>query len=200
MGDLIMSRRCASDPMVIARRRSAEREAARNPATWGLDRQALDLVCNADVVTGADLAGRTVRACRRDIFDLLLTRGRLSQGAFDAIRRLQDDIALLHRAAGGVAAYAPRIDFSPAPAGSSEARRRASERLEAALGLTGPVSARLLAALVEPAALGRKSDWRVVVKRESGETGADAQGAIVRLACENLAGAYAVIDRRRRTI
>jgi hypothetical protein len=185
--------------MAIARRRAAEREAARDPATWGLDRQALDLACHADVVTGADLAGRTVRAKRQDVFDLLLARGRLSPAAFAAIRRLQDDIALFHRAAGGVAAYAPRIDISRAPAGASEARHRAGERLEAALGLAGPASARLLAGLVEPAALGRASDWRAVVMRESGEAGADAQGAIVRQACENLAGAYGLIDRRRRT-
>ncbi|HEY2177036.1 MAG TPA: hypothetical protein VGH15_00515 [Caulobacteraceae bacterium] len=193
-----MGRRRASDPMAIARRRAAEREARRNPANWGLDRQSLDLAVNADVVTRADLAGRTVRARRQDVFDLLQARGRLSQAAFNAVRRLQDDIALLHRAAGGVAAYAPRIDRSTAPDGACDARHRAGLRIEAVLGLAGPASARLLAALIEPAALGQAGDWRMIVTRESGEAAGDAQGAMVRQACENLAGAYALIDRRRR--
>jgi hypothetical protein len=34
-----------------------------------------------------------------------------------------------------------------------------------------------------------------VVERESGERLADAQGAVLRAACENLAGAYAALDR-----
>jgi hypothetical protein len=185
--------------MAIARRRAAQQEATRDPAAWGLDRESLALGANADVTVRADLAGRPIRARRQDVFDLLLARGRLGQGAFDAVRRLQDDVAFLHRCAGGVAAYAPRIDRSRAPTDSGDARHRAGRRIEAALALTGPVCGRLLTALVEPgAALGRPADWRAVVEREAGEAAADAQGAIVRLACENLAGAYALIDRGRR--
>jgi hypothetical protein len=194
-----MSRRRASDPTAIARRRAAERQAARDPATWGLDRPSLALAANADVETGADLAGRTVRARRQDVFDLLFVRGRLSQGALDAVRRLQGDIAILHRAAGGVAAYAPRIDRSRAAGEVSDARHRAGRRVETALARSGPVSARLLVALVEPAtALGRSGDWRAAIEAHTGERLADAQGAILRLACENLAAAYALIDGGRR--
>jgi hypothetical protein len=71
--------------------------------------------------------------------------------------------------------------------------------VEVALSLCGPASARLIAAVVEAgAALGCPADWREVVARETGERLADAQGAVLRAACENLAGAYAVIDGRRR--
>ena len=45
--------------------------------------------------------------------------------------------------------------------------------------------------------LGRSADWRNVVERETGETLPDAQGAILRMACENLAGAYGSADRAR---
>ena len=192
-----MRRRRPSDPTAIARRRAAERETERDPAAWGLDPGALALAANADVSVRADLAGRPIRARRRDLFDLLLARGALSQGGFDAVRRLQDDIAFLHRSAGGVAAYAPRIDRSPMSSEMSDARHRAGRRIEEVLALTGPVSGRLIAALVEPgAALGRPGDWRAAVARETGEASADAQGALVRMACENLAGAYAMLGRR----
>ncbi|MDQ2861043.1 MAG: hypothetical protein M3T55_10045, partial [Pseudomonadota bacterium] len=45
--------------------------------------------------------------------------------------------------------------------------------------------------------LGRTADWRAVVARESAERLPDAQGAVLRAACENLAGAYAAMDRGR---
>ena len=81
-----------------------------------------------------------------------------------------------------------RPSATPA-AGPERASRRSSAR-------AGAVSARLLVALCEPdVVLGRAADWRAVVERESGETLADAQGAILRMACENLAAAYGMADR-----
>ncbi len=187
-----------SDPIEIARRRAAERERARDPAAWGLDPAALALAANAAVETRADLAGRVARARRADVFDLFRARGRLGQGALDAVRRLQDDLAVLHRTLSAGGGFAPRVDRSRDPADFTDIRRRAGARIEAALGLAGPASARLLRALAEAdVVLGRPADWRAVVARETGERLPDAQGAILRAACENLAGAYAVLDRAR---
>lgn len=188
----------ASDPMEIVRRRAAERASGRDPANWGLDTDRLRLSVNTDVETTTDQAGRIVRARRQDIFDLMCGRGRLSPAAVNAVRRLQDDIACLHRTATGSMAFAPRVDRSPDNEGFSETRRRAGARIESVLSLAGPANARLLGALCEPeVVLGRATDWRAVVKRETGEGLSDAQGAILRMACENLAGAYEMIDRRR---
>jgi hypothetical protein len=79
----------------------------------------------------------------------------------------------------------------------NERRLRAGERIAKALALTGPASARLLSLLCEAgAALGQGGDWRSLVERETGERLADAQGAVLRAACENLAAAYAILDRR----
>ena len=65
--------------------------------------------------------------------------------------------------------------------------------------LTGAASARLLTALCEPDVIhGRAADWRSVVAATAGERLPDAQGALIRAACENLAGAYAAIDQGRR--
>jgi hypothetical protein len=186
-----------ADPAEIARRGAAER--ARNPGeAEGLDRGTLALAANADVETRSDAAGRLIRARRQDVFDLLRARGRLSPAALDAVRRLQDDIACLHRTDMGGVSYAPRVDRSVDPQSFSDARRRAGARIEAALAHAGAVSARLLAALCEPdVVLGRAADWRAVVERETGERLADAQGAILRMACENLAEAYGMTDRTR---
>ncbi len=187
-----------SDPMEIVRRRAAEGASGRDPASWGLDTDRLRLPVNTDVETTTDQAGRVVRVRRQDIFDLMRGRGRLSPAAVNAVRRLQDDIACLHRTATGSMAFAPRVDRSPDTEGFSETRRRAGARIESVLSVAGPANARLLGALCEPeVVLGRATDWRAVVKRETGEGLSDAQGAILRMACENLAGAYDMIDCRK---
>ena len=187
----------AADPLAIARRHAAEREKARDPANWGLDRDALGLAANTGVETRVDPAGRLMRARRQDVFDVFFNRGRLSQAALNAVRRLQADIALLHALAGGVAAYAERVDRSLADENLPDARHQAGRRVSAALSLAGPANARLLLAVCEAeAALGRTADWRALVERETGERLADAQGAILRAAGENLAGAFAILYRR----
>ena len=191
-----------SDPAKIALRRAAEREQQRlsqgDPERWGVDRPALLLPANHTISVSVDVAGRITRARRQDIFDLMRGRGKLSAEAHEAIRRLQDDVAILHQSVGGRADFSPRVDTSRSSQTFTDVRRKASLRVEAALARSGPASARLLGALCESsAALGPALDWRMLVKRETGETLPDAQAAILRGACENLAGAYAVIDRGR---
>jgi hypothetical protein len=187
-----------ADPAEIARRRAVGRANHHEAANWGLDREALTRAVNVDVETTSDAGGRLVRARRQDVFDLLRARGRLSPAALDAVRRLQDDIACLHHTRLGGASYEPRVDRSRLPQSFNDSRLRAGARIEAALARVGAVCARLLAALCEPdVVLGRAADWRAVVERETGETLADAQAAILRMACENLAGAYGTIDRTR---
>ena len=164
-----------------------------------MDGPALVLPANQTVSVDSDLAGRVTRARRQDIFDLMKGRGKLSNEAHEAIRRLQNDVAILHRAVGGRADYSPRVDTSRSSETFTDVRHRASLRVEAALERSGPASARLLGALCESgAALGPAIDWRLLVLRETGETLPDAQAAVLRGACENLAGAYAIIDRGRR--
>ncbi|HEY7900523.1 MAG TPA: hypothetical protein VIC25_04990 [Caulobacteraceae bacterium] len=176
-------------PLVAARRRAAERESARDPAQWGLDRTSLCLPVNADI----DLNGAAGRARRSDVFERLLA-GRAD--ALNAVRRLQRDLSLMHSLAGGVARYAERIDVGPSRDSACDRRRRAAARVEAALERSGAVSARLLVTLCEPASLGRLVDWRSVVEASCGERLADSQAAAVRAACANLAAAYGVLDRR----
>lgn len=184
-----------TDPVMIAKARAAAREKARDPASWGVDHTALDLPANALVVTDRDLAGRIARAARRDVFDLLRGRGRLGQQGYDAVRRLQSDLARLHARAGGVAGYRERVDHQRIVAGPGDAALEAGGRIRLVLARTGAVSASLLLALIEGQGPGLA--WREVVARASGEVLADAQSAVVRQACENLAAAYASVCRER---
>ncbi len=188
-----------ADPAEIARRRLAERQAAHDPANWGLEAATLRLAANANVEARPGPGGKLLRARRLDIFDLSVARGRMSQAALDAVRRLQADVAALHRTLVGGGDLAPRVDRSRRADAFAGVRLAAGERIAAVLALAGPASARLLSALVEAeVVLGQPAGWRTVVADVSGERLADAQGAVLRAACENLAGAYAHLDRQRR--
>jgi hypothetical protein len=190
-----------SSPAEIARRRALAKAKSvgpesEAPETWGVDARALRLPANADIDARRGAGGRVVRARRQDVFDMLAARGRLGPQALAAVRRLEEDIAALHRTIAGSRDFAPRVDGKADPEAFSEARLRAGERIRWALDLAGSASGRLLMALCEPqTALGAGLDWRAVVERETGERLADAQGAVVRLACDNLAGAYQRLDR-----
>ena len=191
-----------SDPTDIARRRAAEREKqrliARDPAQWGIDAQSLALPANEGVSMVSGGVGGNLRVSRQDVFDLFLGRGKLSVGGHGAVRRLQNDVASLHRSIAGGSDYSPRVDRTRTSDGFTDQRLRAGRRIEAVLALAGPASARLLGALCElDVGLGRPGNWRDQVSRVTGETLADAQGAILRAACENLAGAYDMVDRGR---
>ncbi len=191
-----------ADPMDIARRRAAERAAERvrdqDPANWGANLAALNLPANGDVALAPLQGGRVTRAQRQDVFDTFHARGSLSKAGYVAIRRLQDDITVLHRTATSRIDYSPRVDTTRTAGGVADHRLRAGQRIEAAMAFTGAASARLLAALCEPDIVhGRVADWRSVVAAIAGERLPDAQGALIRAACENLAGAYAAIDAGR---
>jgi len=187
-----------ASPEAIARLRAEARAAAADPATWGVDAKALRLAAQGDVVARLGPRGEVTRAHRLDVFDRLHARGALSDIAVGAVRRLQEDMGELHRTGLGVRDFAPRVDVRARPGAFAERRLRAGERVQAALELAGPVSARLLRSLCEtPAILGQNLDWRVVVEIETGERLPDAQGAALRAATENLAGAYRLIDKAR---
>ncbi|HEY2050456.1 MAG TPA: hypothetical protein VGH03_14020 [Caulobacteraceae bacterium] len=188
-----------STPQSILRRRALERGDTARPEEWGVDSKSLRLPANSDVDARLGAGGKVVRARRQDVFDLLVARGRLAPDTLGAVRRLQQDMAVLHRTLSGVRDFSPRVDVGRDPQSFSDSRLHAGERIAAVLELSGAASARLLSALCEAAVVeGRADDWRAVVERETGERLADAQGAALRAACENLAGAYRLFDGRRR--
>lgn len=191
-------------PADILRRR-LEAKAAGTPGDVesydGIAPGALALAVNVEVRVETDAAGRVARVRRQDVFDLFQARGKLGPDAYQAVRRLQDDIAVLHRVVSGGGDITPRVDRSRSADGFNDARLAAGARIGAVLERAGAASARLLLGLCEPAMIeGRGADWRQVVARITGEHLPDAQGAILRVACENLAGAYMAARRARRPI
>ena len=160
-----------STPAEIAVRRREKRVIEIAPADeGGLSPGALSLPVNATVRVQTDFAGRINRIRRQDVFDLFQARGKLGPDAYQAVRRLQDDIAVLHRVVSGGGDITPRVDRSRTADGFSDARLAAGARIEAVLDRAGASSARLLIALCEPAVIsGRGSDWREIVVRVTGE-------------------------------
>jgi hypothetical protein len=189
------TRRPAS-PLKAALARAAERANAADPGQWGLNQEALNLPANAEVAVSRDTAGRTKRIQRQDIFDRLAGRGALGPDAVDAVRRLQRDLSILHRTMSGSGEFSPRIDVSRSPTDISEARAAAGARVAEALNLLGPRGAALIRPLCEQASAA--VDWRAVILAVTGERLADAQSALLRFVCDELAAAYVEVDRRRR--
>ena len=189
-----------SNPEAAAMRRAQARLEAADPSRWGMEAKALRLAANQDIDARLGPRGEVARARRQDVWDRLQARGAISAPAHAAIRRLQDDLAGLHRTGLGARDFAPRVDGRADPRAFSDARLRAGQRVRAALDLAGPASAGLLRALCEAqATLGVSLDWRAVVQDQTGERLADAQAAALRAAAENLAGAYGIVDRARRS-
>jgi hypothetical protein len=169
---------------------------ARDFATVGLQPEGAHLPANANI----EVRRRTLRsltgARRVDAFDAL--REGMAKGAYDAVRRLEEDLMLrggqpASSGGGGM----ERIDCA---AGAAVADTVAVNRLDRALAAgrrvdrvmsrVGPRDALLLGELITPVMAGRP--WREVVRMVTGEDNPVAQAAVVRAACANLAMAYQV--------
>jgi hypothetical protein len=189
------SRRAAkpSDPQTIlvrrAQERALERIREREPARWGVAPELLALETANDVEAISDERGRVFHARRSDPFDLLHTARGLSDWQHQAAQML----VRLYCERHGVRLDdpAPRERVDDVKLGALEVVMGAAVDAQAtirwALGQIGPVNARLLHALIEPmVALGAVIAWRGVVERVTGEKDRNAQGALVRQACEAL--------------
>jgi hypothetical protein len=154
---------------------------------------------HAEVEARRDGRGRIAHAHRTDVFERLHARGGLSDTELAAARRLARDMALragLLRPPSDLV----KVDAQARTEGATQRMLEAGRRVDTALAAAGPGSARLLRAVVEPAATTASAgeDWRAAVARETGETNPHAQAARLRAACENLALAYLALDRGRR--
>lgn len=176
----------------------AERAEALDPARWGVAGEHLALPAQADVAARRDGRGRVAHAHRTDVFERLHARGGLSDTELAAARRLGRDMALragLLRPPSDLV----KVDAQARTDGATQRMLEAGRRVDMALAACGPGSARLLRAVLEPAAATASpaGDWRAAVARETGETHPHAQAARLRAACENLALAYRALDRGR---
>lgn len=181
----------------------------RDPQTWGVSAQIVRLPTAADVAVVTDAGGAVLRAWRSDPFDLLLAAGGLDEEQHRAARRLMRDWCIrqgirdaerqaLERVDGGRPDPTALINDAMVDAGR---RIQVAMRGDTARGITGvgPVNQRLLDALISPMVTeGRTGVWRHWVEQATGVTNKDAQGPLVRMACEALRLVYAEVDAQRR--
>lgn len=184
------------DPAEAARIR-AEQEGYAN---W---RSNMQLPANADVMVEEATRKNVERARRYDCFALLLSRGAISEAGEQAVRRLQEDVAVLHKTAG-TERLEVVVDNSTAPGDFARARLKAGKRIEAALFLVesqtgGPYLRKLLVALIEPQAINAQPvSWRAIVRHVTGDWRDKWQSEWVRSATEALAEAYREMDNQPR--
>ena len=149
----------------------------------------------------ASVRGGQAAARRDDVFDRLLARQALSAAAHQAVRRLDADMTERRGDSSGDRKLGERTGGSGTRDLVTQRMIDAGDRIEAALALIGRRDAALLRELLEPrqVMVGEGVErWRQVVVVLTGETGKDAQAAVLRAACENLVLAYREVDNAPR--
>lgn len=172
------------------------------PETWGPNEAALKLDANAEVDVTFERGMPAPRRVRYDVFALLFhtPASRLAAQSYDAVRRYQTDLAILHRTQG--ASDAIRATgagqtgaIAMVTADFAAVRVQAGERIAKALERMTKPNARLLQELCDPEVIaGRIPNWHAIVQRLRGETDRRKRGAHVIDACDDLAAAYREID------
>lgn len=130
-------------------------------------------------------------AVRVDAF--LALRDGMQPGAFDAVRRLESDIAVRHGEADR-GRMTERVSGGGSLAGSTDAMVDAGWMVDTVAVSMGRRDWWLLMDLVRPK-VPRLESWRQTVERITGEENPVAQGAAVRSACANLVEAYKTADQ-----
>lgn len=187
------------DPMEVARIAAEQR---RDPGRWGLDHEALALPANSDVIIEGESRKTVGRAQRLDVFALMYFRAnsKLESASYDAVRRLQKDLAILNQTQGAIDAI--RTTSSANNFGTEDfsiAQREAGRRIAEVLDDLRPWRAKLIRELCESEAVhGKTPDWHAVVRRYIGAVPRPRRGEAVRACCDDLAIAYRTIDNEPR--
>jgi hypothetical protein len=137
--------------------------------------------------------GRRVQedsARRLDAF--LALRDGMRPGAYDAARRMERDI-MTRRGEGDRGKPTERVDGDEALKDHTDQMVDAGRRLDKLKDKLSDREWWLLHELIAPSI--ERDGWREIVAHITGEDQPNAQGAVVRSACANLAEAYDKLDR-----
>lgn len=139
---------------------------------------------------------------KADIWWRLHTRDGLTKDQLNAVRQLQDVMAI-RAGVGGRDENKAYADVKPDepfrdPCLVTDAMLAAGREMDLTLALVGPPSSRLLAALLWPAVLAEPHDWREIVARCTGETRAETQAALLRLAAQGLVDVRGEVQKRMK--
>lgn len=179
-----------AEAKAAARRVEEAERRERDFRAVGLPNDASGLASNATVQVRRNGQRQTLSARRLDVFDML--RKELIIGAFDAVRRLETDLAI-ERGEHDRGRPDERVD-GYRPGDRTDDMLAAKARVIATRAAIGALDGALIIALLE-APLDR--DWRETVLKVTGERNPVAQATAVRMACANLALAYRLRMGRR---
>ena len=190
-----------SKPMTTAERRARDFERVQmQPEAAGLAANAevkVEPAKRASTETGE--RGNVERARRMDAFEALRPSMVKDEGAYDAARRLENDV-LIRRGWNDRGASITRVDNDKLISPRQYAMVEAGSRVDAVLELLPRREAWLLMELITPTApvTLAATSWRGVVEYVTGETHKNSQGTVVRAACVDLAEAYVKLDNMSR--
>lgn len=167
-----------------------------SPAEIALRRETARLASQGDVRVVANPAHQIVAAQRMDVFELLRQRKSISFSAYEAVRRLEREMAW----AEGVDTAGPReaVDGGQARGGAFDHQVIYRAKVRAVLARLRPGSKALLEALLQPQFAGTLPRWRDTVATITGQTREEIQTDRVGEAARNLAEAYVSVDYMSR--
>lgn len=180
-----------ADPAEIARKAWEERLRLRNPAEWGVNRDAAALPANADVVHKVATRGNEAGTWRYDAVALFYARGAIRLIDLLAYRKLEEEVAIWLRMDGAGATNLNRVDCASRVSGITDEARDAAVRVAEILGKLLPAHSALLRGLCVP---GGRVKWRQAAKAATGLLDAEAQGKAVKRAFRALADAYGMYE------
>ena len=138
-----------------------------------------------------------------DIFEIMLSKDRLTAGEVYAVRLLQGGLAAQHRIKV-VSLSVARVDNSRRPELYDAALLDGiglSAAIREVLSRCGDLDGRLLMALLEPASRGASLEhWRQTVRRVSSNTPETEQTSLIRFACANLQAALTSCPKACRAL
>jgi hypothetical protein len=183
-----------TDPAEAARRDYLDRN---NPGAWGVNDGAMKLSQNEDVQDEGATRTKVRRVVRFDCFSILLAREEW-RGELVAVRRFQDDMAIMHGVGGGE----PRlevVDNTASADGLRASQLDAGKRLRRVAELAPALHLKLLQNLSVPAVVeGRQVNWKSTVFTTTGAVHPRTQAKYVRDAAASLKDAYHAIDQAPR--
>lgn len=195
---------------------SPPREIGKRPVIsdgTAVNHEAMALEANDDVEVVDDRTVAARRHTRYDVFSLLYypPRGRMEETSYLAVRRLQADMAILHRThgtsdairnsgvgqTGALAIVTGQFALNRVEAGANIEAVLNGWQKESGLWVEGvePWAARMLRELCEMEIVeGRRPNWHAVCARHTGEMRRTHRGELVIRACDQLAASYGRID------
>lgn len=179
------------DPAEAARLAYDKRQAQKNPGNWGANMAAMTLPQNREVNYTEATRDKVARLERYDCFSTL----GVTVDQQRAVRRYEELMAIRYGAEGSNKGD-EKVDGGSAAQPLSARRLEAAQTMEGLSKLTDRKwSLPLIERLTQPTIVeGRRANWKAIVRQDLGLLDRDAQARAVKLAAQDLVGAWTQHD------